>query len=179
VIKNLALIMGVVLSVSCFQSKAADFVEFKRSSKGHSGNRQEDRNSNQDIFDSIVANGATGTGKDADIVAAVTSRHSLNFVKGGGMVVVKLLPDDTNGLQHQKWIVRLSNGSTMQAVYNLDMCEYVQLKVGDVISMGGQFIWTKGGGLLHWLHFDPREKRPDGFVEVNGKVYCGDGARHQ
>jgi len=179
VTKNLALILGVVLSVSCFQSKAAEFVEFQRSSKGHGGNRQEAKSKQEKIFDAIQANSPIGVGQDADIVAASTSRRSLRYVKGGGMVVVKLLPDDTNGLEHQKWIVRLSNGSTMQAVYNLDMCERVQLKLGDVISMGGEFIWTKGGGLLHWLHFDPRERRQDGFVEVNGKVYCGDGVRRK
>jgi hypothetical protein len=67
----------------------------------------------------------------------------------------------------------------MEAVYNLDMCERVPLKVGDIISMGGQFIWTNQGALLHWLHFDPRQNRRDGYVELNGKVYCGDGARHQ
>jgi len=115
---------------------------------------------------------------DSEIVAAAESKRRVDFVSGDGMVVVKLLPDDRHGLEHQKWIVRLSNGTTMQAVYNLDMCEYVPLKVGDVVGMGGQFIWTNEGAMLHWLHYDPRERRPDGFVELNGKVYCGDGERH-
>lgn len=114
---------------------------------------------------------------DQRIVEAVQKKRRLDFVEGAGMVVIKLLPDDRQGLQHQKWVVRLSNGATMQAVYNLDLCEYVPLKVGDVVAMGGQFIWTNQGALLHWLHYDPRRKRPDGYVEHNGKAYCIDGER--
>ena len=111
---------------------------------------------------------------DADIVRLVNAQKRADFVEGGGMVVVKLLPDDNSGLTHQKWMVRLSNGKLMQAVYNTDMCPRVQLQVGDVVAMGGQFIWTNQGGLLHWLHHDPRGNRPDGYVMVNGKYYCKD-----
>lgn len=114
---------------------------------------------------------------DERIVQAVEKKRRVDYVEGSGMVVIKLLPDDRQGLQHQKWVVRLSNGATMQAVYNLDLCEYVPLKVGDVVSMGGQFIWTNQGALLHWLHYDPRRKRPDGYVEHNGKAYCLEGER--
>jgi len=131
------------------------------------------------IHDAKAADVASKVSGDANIVSAIANKRRVDFVEGSGMVVVKLLPDDLNGLEHQKWVVRLSNGALMQAVYNLDMCEHVPLKVGDVVSMGGQFIWTNQGALLHWLHFDPRQNRPDGYVELNGKVYCGDGQRHK
>lgn len=183
--KNAALILGVLLSFTSFAK--ADYVEFKRHSDFQHGNK----NGNQDFRDKhnypkkgqqqeddSVQPGTAGATDDAQIVAAVQSKRRLNFVEGSGMVVVKLLPDDTNGLEHQKWVVRLSNGAEMQAVYNTDMCERVPLKVGDTVAMGGQFIWTNQGALLHWLHFDPKQHRPDGYVELNGKVYCGDGQRH-
>lgn len=109
---------------------------------------------------------------DSDLVRAVNDQRRVDFVEGGNVVVTKLLPDDNNGLKHQKWMVRLSNGKTMQAVYNSDMCPRVPLRTGDVIAIGGQFIWTKGGALIHWLHHDPRGQRPDGYVYVNGKYYC-------
>ncbi|ASD64430.1 DUF3465 domain-containing protein [Bdellovibrio bacteriovorus] len=112
------------------------------------------------------------TASDSDLVRAVNDRRREDFVEGGSLTVVKVLPDDNSGLEHQKWVVRLSNGELMQAVYNLDMCPRVPLKVGDVIAMGGQFIWTNKGGLLHWLHHDPRGRRPDGYVYVNGQYYC-------
>ena len=109
---------------------------------------------------------------DSDIIRAINDQRRVDFVEGGSMEVSKILPDDTNGLEHQKWVVRLSNGKQLQAVYNLDMCPRVNLKVGDKIAMGGQFVWTNQGGLLHWLHHDPRGNRPDGYVYVNGKFYC-------
>ena len=111
-------------------------------------------------------------GSDAQIVDAVENQRRVNFVEGAGMVVVKVLPDDNSGLKHQKWVVRLSSGKLMQAVYNSDMCPRVPVRVGDVMSMGGMFIWTSQGGLLHWLHHDPRGNRPDGYVEIGGVYYC-------
>jgi hypothetical protein len=114
-----------------------------------------------------------GNGQDTEIVDAVNNKRRVNFVEGSGMLVVKVLPDDTNGLQHQKWVVQLSNGKYLQAVYNSDMCPRVPIKVGDVVDMGGQFIWTQQGGLLHWLHHDPRGSRPDGYVKLDGTTYCG------
>lgn len=174
--KKLALFLGVLLlSFTSFQSAYADdLVAFKK--RQDSGQQHGGQNNHQD--ESNVQPNRPVTGDDSKIVAAAEKKRRVDFVEGGGMVVVKLLPDDRNGLEHQKWIVRLSNGQTMQAVYNLDMCEYVPLKVGDVVSMGGQFIWTNEGAMLHWLHYDPRQNRPDGYVELNGKVYCGDGQRH-
>ncbi|WP_374035172.1 DUF3465 domain-containing protein [Bdellovibrio bacteriovorus] len=135
------------------------------------------RNNREQSWDSDVRQSEPSasldeTASDSDLVRAVNDRRREDFVEGGSLTVVKVLPDDNSGLEHQKWVVRLSNGELMQAVYNLDMCPRVPLKVGDVIAMGGQFIWTNKGGLLHWLHHDPRGRRPDGYVYVNGQYYC-------
>ncbi|HEY8271356.1 MAG TPA: DUF3465 domain-containing protein [Pseudobdellovibrionaceae bacterium] len=154
-IKKIAFILGAVLSVSYFHANADEgWIPYQRGYRGAQNNEG-----------------------DAKIVQAVRNQRRLDFVEGSGMVVTQLLQDDKNGLQHQKWIVRLSSGATMEAVYNLDMCKRVPLRVGDTVAMGGQFIWTNQGALLHWLHYDPRRNRPDGYVEVNGKVYCGEGDR--
>ncbi len=120
-----------------------------------------------------TANAALSSGiPDYEILKAMNNRKQVNFVEGSDLEVIKILPDDTSGLEHQKWTVKLSDGRTMQAIYNLDMCERVPLKVGDVVAMGGQFIWTNQGGILHWLHHDPKGRRPDGYVELNGKFFC-------
>lgn len=111
---------------------------------------------------------------DAQIVSAVESHKRQNFVEGADMEVVQVLPDDTAGNQHQKWVVRLSNGKTMQAVYNSDMCPHVPVQVSDRVAMGGMFLWTNVGPMLHWLHHDPRGNRPDGYVMLNGVFYCKD-----
>jgi len=115
---------------------------------------------------------ADSSGTDAQIVQALNSQQQSRYVQGDGMVVTQVLPDDTVGLQHQKWIVRLSNGKTLLAVYNTDMCPRVPVQVGDIVSMGGMFIWTDQGGLIHWLHYDPRGNHPNGYVILNGKSYC-------
>lgn len=109
---------------------------------------------------------------DSQLVRAVDNQKRVNFVEASNMTVVKILPDDTSGLEHQKWIVQLSNGKLVEAVYNTDMCPHVPLQVGDVVAMGGMFIWTEQGPMIHWLHHDPRGNRPDGYVMVNGTYYC-------
>ena len=173
-IKKSALLMGFVLAMGCFEAGARDFVEYGRSTKGRSSRNNDQRNNA-----GFQQDAGPGTGEDQDIVDLSLKRKGADYVEGGGMIVTDIFKDDNSGLRHQKWQVRLTNGMLMEAHYNLDMCERVDLRIGDTVSMGGEFIWTKGGGLLHWLHFDPRERRQDGYVEVNGKVYCGDGQRHR
>lgn len=113
------------------------------------------------------------TSGDSQLVQAVNNHKNVNFVEGSGMVVTQLLPEDHSGSPHQLWMVKLSNGQSIQAVSNLDMCQKIPLQVGDKVGMGGQFIWTKEKrGLIHWLHRDPKGSRPDGYVTLNGTTYC-------
>jgi hypothetical protein len=114
--------------------------------------------------------GAVPAGQQ-QVADAQAARQGLFFAEVKNVRVVRILPDDTQGLQHQKWVVALDNGSELMAVYNMDICDRVPLKVGDTMSIGGQYIWDKGGGLLHWLHDDPRGSRPNGYVEVGGSRY--------
>lgn len=106
-----------------------------------------------------------------DVADAQQRGKGVNYLEVHGAVVSKILPDDTQGRPHQKWVVALANGRTLLSVYNSDMGERIPLKVGDTVSMGGQYIWDRSGGLIHWLHHDPKGRRPDGWVELNGVVY--------
>lgn len=108
---------------------------------------------------------------DADLVLAVSSHRNQFYVEGSNLVVIKILPDDTSGLPHQKWQARLSNGSIITVVYNSDMGARVPIQIGSIFGVGGQFIWTGNGGLVHWVHDDPKKTRPDGYVYFNGVVY--------
>ena len=108
---------------------------------------------------------------DSDLVVAVQSHKNQFYVEAGNLVVTRILPDDTSGLPHQKWETKLSDGSTVTIVYNSDMGVRVPVQIGSSFGVGGQFIWTAQGGLVHWVHDDPKKIRPDGYVFVDGVVY--------
>lgn len=109
--------------------------------------------------------------EDTALVAAVQSRRNVHYVEGGNLVVTKILPDDNHGLPHQSWEAQLSDKSFITVVYNTNMGERIPVEVGMTFSVGGQFIWTKDGGLIHWLHHDPKKKRPDGWVFIDDVLY--------
>lgn len=162
-----------VLLASTLAFSSFNLAEARRNNRQEmSDTRQSQKNQQANNNKSGQSQAVDESASDSDIVRAARDQRRVDFVEGGSLVVTKLLPDDRSGLKHQKWVVRLSSGQQMEAVYNLDMCPRVQLSVGDVIAMGGQFVWTKKGPLLHWLHHDPRGNRPDGYVYVNGKYYC-------
>lgn len=115
---------------------------------------------------------SVGMMNDSMLIAAVNQERNVNYLEAGNLVVEKLLPDDLSGREHQKMLVRLTNGKTIQVVSNLDFCEHVPVSIGDRIAVGGQFIWTRGGGLVHWVHTDPSGQRQKGYIVFNGKSYC-------
>lgn len=109
---------------------------------------------------------------DREIISALQNRRRVNFVKGMNLVVVKLLPDDRQGLPHQKFVVKVSSGAEVLIVSNLDLCQHIDLKIGQQVGVAGEFIWTNTGGLIHWTHRDPQHRRPDGYITANGQTYC-------
>lgn len=115
---------------------------------------------------------------DKALVQALKNQRRAHFIQAANLTVSRLLEDDNDGLRHQKWVAKTSVGQSVTIVYNVDMGIRVPLQVGDKFAVGGEFIWTKTGGLLHWVHEDPRDKRPDGYVYVDGVIY-GDVEAHR
>jgi hypothetical protein len=105
------------------------------------------------------------------VIRAQEQGQSLEFVKIEGAEVVKLLPDNPHGRRHQKFLVRLQNDSHVTAIYNLSLGERVPVEVGDHVTLAGEYIWDNHGGLIHWLHGDPKRIRPNGFVMLEGHRY--------
>ncbi len=137
-----------------------------------SRNNRDSRNYNPPSSAAHSYGEGTDATDDSALVAAMKNGRTVQFLMAANLEVIQLLPDDTSGLQHQKWIVRLSNGQKVEAVYNSDMCPRVPVRVGDRVALAGMFLMTGQGGLMHWLHFDPQGHHPDGFVELNGQRYC-------
>ncbi len=102
---------------------------------------------------------------------AMDARRGLRHVIAEDLVVVEILPDDVHGRRHQKWVVALADQRRVQVVYNSDFGPRVPVSIGQAQNVAGEYIWNAKGGLLHWTHFDPRGRRPDGYVEISGQIY--------
>jgi hypothetical protein len=85
--------------------------------------------------------------------------------------VKKLLPDDTRGLQHQKFLLILSNGTTVLIANDLTYGQRVPIQAGDVVKIHGEYIWNRLGGLIHWTHRSDNPRHESGWIEFNGQTY--------
>ena len=112
-----------------------------------------------------------GTSADQSLAAAVESRRSNVQVQGSGQVA-KILPDDTDGSRHQRFIVRLASGKTVLVAHNIDLASRVTgLSAGDVVEFYGEYEWNAKGGVVHWTHRDPQHSHVDGWIKHNGHTY--------
>jgi hypothetical protein len=114
--------------------------------------------------------GAAFSDDDA-IARAFENRASDVQVEGEG-TVVRLLPDDTNGARHQRFIVELASGQTLLVSHNIDLAPRIAgLAEGDSVRFNGEYEWNAKGGVIHWTHRDPRGRHVAGWVIHNGKTY--------
>jgi hypothetical protein len=85
--------------------------------------------------------------------------------------VLKLLPDDTQGLPHQRFLLKLSNGSTVLVAHDTAMAPRVPLQAGDMVRIHGEYIWNERGGVIHWTHHSDTPRHEGGWILFNGQVY--------
>lgn len=103
--------------------------------------------------------------------SAFLNKQSNLQIQGTGMVK-RVLADDLQGLQHQKFILQTSPGQTVLVAHNIDVAERLPgLKEGDTVEFYGEYEWTKKGGVLHWTHHDPGGRHINGWLRYNGKTY--------
>lgn len=84
-------------------------------------------------------------------------------------VVSQVLPEDHDGLPHQKFTISVDKQVTLLIVSNLDFGR-VPVVVGKSVTVCGEFKRV-GQGMIHWTHYDPRGTHPDGFTIVDGALY--------
>lgn len=133
----------------------------------HFGDQNNGGVSNSDIqWDS------TGNSDGNDLLmSAIANQRSDVQVKASGKVI-KLLPDDTKGSQHQRFLVKVSDDNVILIAHNIDLAPRVDaLQKGDTIGFNGEFEWNDKGGVVHWTHKDPRGKHIHGWLEHEGKKY--------
>ena len=105
------------------------------------------------------------------IAEAYQNQRSDLQVKGEGKVL-RLLPDDTKGSKHQRFIIQLSSGQTLLIAHNIDLAPRInRLKTGDRVEFFGEYEWNRQGGVVHWTHHDPRGKHIDGWLKHRGVLY--------
>ena len=108
---------------------------------------------------------------DAIIAKAFEKKKSDISVEGQG-TVEKLLADDKEGSEHQKFIIKLSSGQTLMVAHNISIADKIEdLKEGDLIQFSGEYVWNDEGGLIHWTHDDPDGSHSGGWLIHNGKKY--------
>lgn len=84
-------------------------------------------------------------------------------------VVSQILPEDHDGLPHQKYTITVDSQIKLLVVSNLDFGR-VPLQVGKTLTVCGEYKRV-GQGMIHWTHFDPHGGHPDGFTVVDGQLY--------
>ncbi len=86
--------------------------------------------------------------------------------------VQRLLSDDTDGSQHQRWIIELQSGHTLLIAHNIDLAPRVEgLTINSPIAIYGEYVWNAEGGLIHWTHRDPESKHIHGWIDYLNKLY--------
>ena len=109
--------------------------------------------------------------EDRAIDAAVSAHaHGLE-VEGSGQVI-RLLPDDTEGSRHQRFIVRLDSGTSLLIAHNIDLAPRVApLAESDTVSFRGDYEWNPRGGVVHWTHRDPNGRHEAGWIRRDGQLF--------
>lgn len=110
-------------------------------------------------------------GTTSDLEVSYKNRASNVQVRGQG-TVVRILPDDTEGSRHQKFILKTGNNLTILVSHNIDLAPRINnLEKGDSISFFGEYEWNSKGGVIHWTHHDPDGSGSGGWVRHAGALY--------
>ncbi len=107
----------------------------------------------------------------SSVTRAFENRRSGVPVEGRG-TVVRILPDDTAGSRHQRFIVRLETGTTVLIAHAVDVAGRVSpLEVGDALSFRGEYVWNPRGGIVHWTHHDPAGRHAPGWISQGDRTF--------
>ena len=118
----------------------------------------------------IVPVGSSAQNNTA-LSTAFDERKSGFQIEGNG-TVIRILPDDTDGSRHQRFILKLNSGQTLLIAHNIDLAPRLStLNEGDVVAFNGVYEWNSKGGVIHWTHHDPNGRHEAGWLKHNGQTY--------
>ena len=84
--------------------------------------------------------------------------------------VVKVLSDDREGDQHQRFLLAIAPDITLLVAHNIDLAPRIPVQTGGTATVSGEYVWNNRGGVLHWTHHDPKGRK-GGWIEYAGKRY--------
>ena len=119
----------------------------------------------------LLRDAPAGDVESSELARAIQERSSNLHVSGEGRVR-RVLPDDTHGDRHQRFILQVESGQTVLITHNIDLAPRIPaLEEGDRIEFRGIYEWTPQGGVVHWTHHDPHGTHPAGWLKHNGELY--------
>ncbi len=115
---------------------------------------------------------APASDTEGNSIDAAVAAHSHGLEVEGSGKVIRLLPDDTEGSRHQRFIVRLHSGASLLIAHNIDLAPRIApLSEGDTVSFRGDYEWNPRGGVVHWTHRDPGGRHEAGWIRRDGQVF--------
>jgi hypothetical protein len=85
--------------------------------------------------------------------------------------IIRILSDDKDDLQNQKFVIRLQNGQVLLVTHDISVAETAPVSINHEVTVRGEYSWTVTGGLIHWTHRDYSAKRRHGWIEHQGEKY--------
>lgn len=119
-----------------------------------------------------LANETDMTNQDTQQIADVFERQISDVMVEAQGTVDRTLSDDLEGSRHQRFILRLPTGLTVLVSHNIDIAPRIEaMRVGDEVTVRGEYEWNDLGGIIHWTHHDPNGNHPDGWILHNGQRF--------
>jgi hypothetical protein len=108
---------------------------------------------------------------DDSQIVAFQNEHRMNTEVTGKVRVYKLLREDDEGLKHERFLVMLSDGTTVLVAHSLDKAPPVPVSPEDDIIIHGEYVWNQKGGVIHWTHHSDTPRHEGGWIDFKGKRY--------
>jgi len=86
--------------------------------------------------------------------------------------IIRILSDDTEGSQHQRFIIELGTGQTLLVAHNIDLAPRVtNIKTDTEVYVYGEYEYNDEGGVVHWTHHDPDKQHVNGWIYYDGEYF--------
>ena len=152
----------LLVLVGCTDSKK----EFQHA-PNNTGNQRhvvESSDSHNVDYEKIIA-----LGSDGIIKKLFDNKQSGVQVQGSG-IVTHVLPDDNEGIRHQRLILKLNSGQTLLIAHNIDIAPRLEgISLGAKVEFYGEYFYNDQGGGIHWTHHDPNGKHESGYLRIQSQ----------